>query len=534
MGSPINLVKPLPAILTKYADWDGMTDADCQSLVSNGDVSTDQCTILQSVLHSKFVDSEVNARFRNSGLHDVAIRWILDGKAQKLRLESLNRVKKDASVGQLPQIAVAFRDPSDQVRDVAKEAFVALGKPAIPLLADALKDQRYEIRKTAAEALGAIKDRSAVPFLVERLKHKEYEEKMEDVWKAAASALGTIGDPAAAAPLLEAEMFSQHSAVQSMASSALHNLGPQALHHILPLLIDLSDEKHTEEVRLKAIYYLGKAGGQDATDRLTQIWQASEGKSIKVRNEVAWALGDSGSADAIPVLRASLKEGNSDAVWRLCAIKDVKALPVIMETLRDYYFGEEKKISGDDLEKMADILSRQGKAAVPALIASLQDAKWPVRRLAAMTLGSIKDPAAVPALINAIQVDGEYRGVLHSAAEALGNLGDPRAIPALMSVLIGTGWANENDGKRYVRGEVASAIGKMGKRAREVVPELITIFLDDEFRTRGRVEIAEALGDIGDRRAIPALEGCSRNFLCVQREFDSNVEEALAKLKGSK
>jgi phycocyanobilin lyase alpha subunit len=79
---------------------------------------------------------------------------------------------------------------------------------------------------------------------------------------------------------------------------------------------------------------------------------------------------------------------------------------------------------------------------VEALIAALTDESdrtpdggYPLRRNAARALGKLKDPQAVPALIDCLDCDDFY--VREAAAESLGMLGDPVAIPHLMKLLAG-------------------------------------------------------------------------------------------------
>src|SRR3989449_9963977 len=72
---------------------------------------------------------------------------------------------------------------------------------------------------------------------------------------------------------------------------------------------------------------------------------------------------------------------------------------------------------------------------VPPLIALLKDKDRAVREDAAIALGMIGDPSAVPALIEAMQ-DGAVRV---RAIMALGMIADPRSVEPLIRVLEGVG-----------------------------------------------------------------------------------------------
>jgi HEAT repeat protein len=167
-------------------------------------------------------------------------------------------------------------------------------------------------------------------------------------------------------------------------------------------------------------------------------------------------------------------------------------------------------------------------AAVPALIAALDDGDPLVRLDAVTALGTCSDEAGMAALIRlatqaqigalniqAIRVLGWQRdqrltGVLlpllaHginavrlAAAEALGESGDPSAVPALMERL-------ERDPQPDIRWQAARALGSL--RAPSAVPALIAALHDADPTLRGCA--AAALGAIGDRRALHALRAAA-------------------------
>ena len=75
----------------------------------------------------------------------------------------------------------------------------ALGRHAVPHLAQALQDEDWRVRCAACWALGEIGDAQAIPPLLQALKDED-----SYVRRAACWALGKIGDPQAIPPLLQA------------------------------------------------------------------------------------------------------------------------------------------------------------------------------------------------------------------------------------------------------------------------------------------------------------------------------------------
>jgi HEAT repeat protein len=80
----------------------------------------------------------------------------------------------------------AFHDDTDLKRRLV-EAFGAAGAPAVPALIQALGDSDWDVRRAAAEALGAIGDPQAVPALIKALR-----DRSEDVRHAARQAIQQI------------------------------------------------------------------------------------------------------------------------------------------------------------------------------------------------------------------------------------------------------------------------------------------------------------------------------------------------------
>jgi HEAT repeat protein len=116
-------------------------------------------------------------------------------------------------------LMVAMRESDLGVRDAAAEALVNIGQPAFDTLGDALDDPSWDVRRTAALALGRLGDQRATGRLLLALRDNS------DPWlrENAALALGQIGD-ISALPLLQVALFDDAPRVREAAAAALHRL----------------------------------------------------------------------------------------------------------------------------------------------------------------------------------------------------------------------------------------------------------------------------------------------------------------------
>ncbi|HEX9051663.1 MAG TPA: HEAT repeat domain-containing protein [Anaeromyxobacter sp.] len=106
--------------------------------------------------------------------------------------------------------------------------------------------------------------------------------------------------------------------------------------------------------------------------------------------------------------------------------------------------------------------------------------------------------AAVPALVEIVKDPGTHPRARAEAAVALGEIGDPAAIPALLAAANPA--ATERDAMELNR-HVADALGEL--RAREAVPVLKSLTSSPDGFTQ--VAAVDALGKIGDPAAVDTL-----------------------------
>ena len=174
----------------------------------------------------------------------------------------------------------------------------------------------------------------------------------------------------------------------------------------------------------------------------------------EVRYQAATCLGDAREPAAIGPLAALLSDPESGVRW-----------------------------------KAAEALGKLGPPAVGPLTESLKNGNIDVRWMAAVALGDIADPAAIPPLVAALNDEDTY--VRSRAALALAAIGKP-AEEMLIATL--------STGCERVRWGAALALGRIG--GDDAVGALIGLFSDPDDDVRRRA--VSALGDAGEA-AIPAL-----------------------------
>ncbi|RMG60856.1 MAG: HEAT repeat domain-containing protein, partial [Deltaproteobacteria bacterium] len=225
------------------------------------------------------------------------------------------------------------------------------------------------------------------------------------------------------------------------------------------------------------------------TDRYVERVRRARG--WKERAMAAEALGRIGSARAVPALLEVVRDRKDEdeevrgvALRALGRIRDERAIPFLIEALGD----EESWIP----PRVAEIIHAFGREAVPYLVNELKNYENATRRMwAAEILGWIGEKSAASPLLDALgDVNPEVRA---KAAGALGRLKDPRAIPRLVEMLV-------SDPVPFVRVRTAQALGQIGHPS--IIDYLVNILRDPEWWVR--VRAVEALEQMG-QPAIPSL-----------------------------
>jgi HEAT repeat protein len=433
--------------------------------------------------------------------------------AQRLRaVRELGRFENPRTIEYLIEV---LGDEDENVMNAAIQILIRLGEPAVePLLTalhgservrwaatrvlgqiwevtDLIKlgDSERDVRQRAAETLGRLGAqlegtacmRVVVP-LVAALKDND-----DDVQREAAEALGELGEPAVA-PLIAA-LEDDDWWVRSGATRALRKLGDTRA--VEPLIAALRDEQ--ELVR------------QDAVLALGQIWQLPDltrlgSNDRSVRRKAAETLGKLRDTRAVEPLIAALKDKDKGvrrkAAEALGKLQGVQAVEPLIAALKD----EHELVRQVALRALGQIWQ------LPRL-AELGSSSRSMRREAVEALGKLRDARAVEPLIVALEDDDWW--VRSGAARALRKLGDTRAVEPLIAVL--------RDEEELVRQHALRALGQIWQ-----LPDLTRLGSNDRSVQE---EAAEALGELGDTRAVEPL-------IAALKDKDKGVREKAAEALG--
>jgi len=220
-----------------------------EELVTRGDRS-----VIPAI--EKYLDSESRLERCNAGL-------VLAGLGDERGLAAIIAELRDK--GPRPvrpgQVATSKSSQTAQDRYYAAQTLGALGdKRAVPVLMEHLRDE--EIHYTAATALGKIGDRSAVPALKGMLNHENPDGRM---W--AAFGLAELGDPAGISALADILLEAPSWIRRRHAADALGRFGDS---RAVPVLLRaIGDE--SPDVVVVAIHALGKLGDKSALPRLEEL-----------------------------------------------------------------------------------------------------------------------------------------------------------------------------------------------------------------------------------------------------------------------
>jgi HEAT repeat protein len=211
--------------------------------------------------------------------------------------EALRQIGPEAT---LPALTDLLGDEKAEVRRAAAEALGLFGreaKTAVPNLIATLRDESWEFRHSATEALGEIgvRDQHAVPELVRMLANEDQDdiliasvERMQralELRKAVAEALRKMR-PDVTRSLTEM-LQDKDARVRTVTAQLLGEIGPEAKAAIPALMDLLQDTEHG--VRFAAVQALGKMG-PEAKDATADLQQLLEDEDEQLRQAAAEAL----------------------------------------------------------------------------------------------------------------------------------------------------------------------------------------------------------------------------------------------------
>ena len=209
---------------------------------------------------------------------------------------------------------------------------------------------------------------------------------------------------------------------------------------------------------------------------------------------IAQTPADSEFTQLLSRLQSSNEEDRYDAAVKLGSWRSPQTTAALQSALTD----SSEKVRAAAIM----VLSQAADARLVSLFAEAfaRDKSLFVKKAAVYALGESGSAAATPILLTALKdKQVEVRG---AAAVALGRYTDTAAIEGLQQALF--------DKSDFVRAQAAYALGLRASRAANAVATLIRLLERDRAHTV-RQEVATALGRIGDRAALSALEKAERN-----------------------
>jgi HEAT repeat protein len=269
---------------------------------------------------------------------------------------------------------------------------------------------------------------------------------------------------------------------------ALHELGDaSAFEPLLPVL-DVTGF-HERLPRCAAVRAVAALGGQRAAPILAKqlkrkAWQESYSKALICRT--LGEIGDPNAVDAIVDFLtadpAHVRVGARDGLMKL----GPAAIPKLIARLED----PKRTVR----EAIGMVLMQMGPPAAAPALEGLKHTSPYVREGAAMTLGYLADKRAIAPLLKAIEAEADPNARVMEAW-ALGEPKDPGAIDGLAELLA-------KDSHPLARRAAAQSLGRIA-HVRALEP-LIAALKDTDPAVRGMS--AAALGGIGDGRAVKPLE----------------------------
>ncbi len=252
--------------------------------------------------------------------------------------------------------------------DLAVRLLSAIGSPAVPFLKEGLKTDDLAMRIRCVKALGEIGDEKGIAPLMKTLGAEEPE--MREV---SAEALAKIGKPAVS-PLIQA-MEDPESPVQSLAEATLRKIGAPAVESLIRLLNRA--DVHIEETVTGILIETGASAVPGLIEHLSDPDPVIQSRCSDILVKI-------GELAVFPLVQL-VEIQDPDRLWRA-----VKALTEI-----------------------------GNPAAIGALMGVVFHRSPEVRYFAVQGLGKIKDPKAIPALVDSLP----DRWAGHQAAAALAGFG---------------------------------------------------------------------------------------------------------------
>ncbi len=197
---------------------------------------------------------------------------------------------------------VLTRDPHFSVRARAAEVLGNLrDRDALPYLIEALQDENRNVKAAAIVSFGYIRDRSAVEHLIDFVRKEED----RGLKVSAINVLGVLG-AGEAVPLLTEALENEEPRIRRVAAQSLGRI--RSSESTGALIERLNDEN--KDVRLFSVRALGEVGEADALSPLKSLLNLEPDREVKIA--AAHALGQLGDNRGLPVALQAATSNDTD------------------------------------------------------------------------------------------------------------------------------------------------------------------------------------------------------------------------------
>jgi len=283
--------------------------------------------------------------------------------------------------------------------------------------------------------------------------------------------------------------------------------------NIAVLRRDLSSETVPLARRFRALFSLkhlaSQSPGPEATSAIEAIAAAFASPSALLKHELAYCLGQTKNAVAVPFLRAVLENRSEDAMCRheaaeaLGALEDLSSLEIMKQMKDDerepVVVRETCDIAVDRIQ-WAHSQDRGTETLKPSDFASIDPAP-------PMPLTSETEAPSIPSLQKTLLDTSLPLFQRYRAMFALRDLASPPDLPTTEAAVhaLASGFA---DPSALFRHEVAFVFGQLSHPAS--ISALLSVLENTKEESMVRHEAAEALGSLGEE---PGVEDMLRRFL---------------------
>jgi len=434
--------------------------------------------------------------------------------------QEMTLTSKDRAVDALIQ---TLETGNEVHRCFAAQALGKIGdKRAVPPLTDHVRDMDLDVALDSIEALGLIGDPTPVPLLTEGFNLAD----VPEIKVNAIAAMGRLGGEDVVEEMIKAlrldvDMVDDTGwdASWDMNHTAVESLGRIGdVRAVAPLASMLDDDTVVEEEGniLNALAGCGEEGVSVVADRLR------EHKDARSRRRAAMALGHANTVAARDALADAMLDEDGDvriyAARTLAGFQDDAYLLPLFMLLKD----QNEEVRREAVGLVAGV---GGERTAEKILPLLEDENVSVRTVAASMLGEMHSGDAVESLLGLLKnKDVKMR---QAAVDALSKIGDIRAREALLEIL-----ADKKEDE-MVRSAIPAAL--VGMADDDVVSALRVAVGDDSRVLRSRTMIA--LRDINNEQTRDVLLAALRGEMLAPppaKDEDVVVWEGKAEKGGTK